>query len=1132
MSILKFIIQSLRFYWRQHIAVFLGTLISTAVLTGALIVGDSVRMSLTKLVDVRLGNTRYALQASDRFVRAELAFEIGAKLKTTTASLLMIQGITVNPESEARINRVQVLGTDSSFWSLSGIQMDALLDDEAVVSANIAQRLKIKVGDEFLLRVEKISIIPLNAPFSQDVDPSVALRLRVKAIANDNSMGRFSLKSNQAEPFNVFVSREMLSGKLDLAGKANVILVGVLNEKALSSISLPRTQESSPVIDSRVRGNRAYFASSPPGNEVIILNNCLQDVWQLEDANIKIRDLKESNSNEVLSERIFIEEPITKSILSINSSSETVLTYLVNSIGFSGKETPYSFVAAASPSIVGDNLNDNEIVVNDWLVNDLGVKVGDSISLKYFVIGPLRTIKEVSKSFLVKGAIPTQSKFVNNSLMPLFPGLADAGSCHDWETGVPIDLGKIRDKDEKYWKDFKGTPKALISINSGVKLWGNKFGSYTSVRFNKDKFQLNQLKNEILKNIKPEDLGLSFTPVYSQGLNAANNSVDFGGLFLSLSFFVIAAGILLTILIYTLNTETRKEEIGILSGLGFERKLIVKIRFGESVFVTLVGGIAGAIMGILYNYGLLWGLNSVWQGAVRTSNLEVFIKPSTLCIGAFSGIIIALISIYFVTQQKLKQPIASLIKSGFDKPFKTVNRNIRNSRLIAIVSIFGSFTMVIYSLFTPGEVNAEMFLSAGGLFLVGCISLNNWNLRLIKDRNHSSALNFVQLALKNIARNKNRSLTTIALLAIGTFSVIITGANRKTFYGVENLYQSGTGGFLYWVETSLPIQYNLNSPSGKAKFGLDSEKSLEGVDFIQIHSLEGDDASCLNLNQVQRPRILGVNAELFSNRKAFSFASTLKGVDKSRTWLELKKRFGDDIVPAVADQTVITWGLKKSVGDTLVYLNESGKKIKLLLIAGIDNSIFQGNLLIADSLFVQNFPSASGSRIMLIDAPSVKQEELTQLLNSTFTDYGIELTLTTKRLAEFNSVENTYLTVFMVLGGLGVIIGTFGLGVVLLRNMLERRSEIALMMAVGYRKTQIFRIIFIENLFLLIMGLVCGITSAFIGILPSILSPSYTMPIGFILVIILIVFISGVIWIYFPARNALKGNVIMGLREE
>ncbi len=1106
MTVFRFIIQSLKFYWRQHFAVFLGTVISTAVLTGALIVGDSVKLSLQKLVDVRLGGTRYALQTGDRFVRAQLASEISSKVNAHASALLMVQGIAINPDADARVNRIQIVGIDSSFWSTSNAASVSLSDGEAIISENISQRLALKVGDEFLLRIEKASVIPLNAPFSQDIDPSVAVRLKVKTITDDSGMGRFSLKSNQSAPFNVFVSREMLAEKLDLKGKANVLLVNDFS----TSVSFPRTRESSPAD---------------------ILNQLLKENWKIEDLSLNIRELSKLNRFEVLSERIFIDEPIAKSIVAVNQAQEYVLTYLVNSISCKGKDTPYSFVTAATEPIVPSDLKDIEIILNEWAKADLSANIGDSVTLKYFVIGPLRTIKEVKRSFVVRGFTATQSKDINSSLMPLFPGLAAAGSCHDWETGVPIDLDKIRDKDEKYWNEYKGTPKALISMEAGLALWGNRFGSYTSIRFDKGSISLPQLQTEILKGINPNDIGLTFLPVYEQGLNAANNSVDFGGLFLSLSFFVIAAGILLTMLIYSLNTESRKEEIGLLSGLGFERKQIVRIRFGESMLIAIDGSIVGALLGILYNYALVWGLNSVWQGAVHTNSLQVFVLPATVALGASIGLIIALVSIYIVTRRKLQQPISGLIKKGFESATLVVRKYIGIDKLIAIASFAVAAIMVILSLLS-GDVNAEMFLSAGGVFLIGCIALVNWILNMARHKLHTKPLTNAQLALKNIARNKNRTLTTVALLALGTFSIIITGANRKTYYGVESSRQSGTGGFAFWCESSLPIQYSLNSPLGKAKYGLDSDTTLAGVEVAQLHSLDGDDASCLNLNQVQRPKILGVNPDIFSSRGSFSAVSHLDGVEPKDAWLALKRNFGDDVIPAIADQTVITWGLKKAVGDTLIYLDESGRRIKLLLVAGLDNSIFQGNILIADSLFVRHFPSTSGSRVMLIDAPVAKQHAVASLLAATFTDYGIEITSTSTRLAEFNSVENTYLTVFMVLGGLGVIIGTFGLGVVLLRNILERRAEIALLMAIGYQRQQVFRLIFTENLIILILGLAAGVLSAIIGILPSVLSPAFTMPLGFITLIVSAIALSGLAWIYFPTRNALKGNIIRGLREE
>ena len=67
-------------------------------------------------------------------------------------------------------------------------------------------------------------------------------------------------------------------------------------------------------------------------------------------------------------------------------------------------------------------------------------------------------------------------------------------------------------------------------------------------------------------------------------------------------------------------------------------------------------------------------------------------------------------------------------------------------------------------------------------------------------------------------------------------------------------------------------------------------------------------------------------------------------------------------------------------------------------------------------------------------------------------DFGADATGTAERLAEFHRVENTYLSTFQTLGGLGLLLGTVGLATVLLRNVLERRRELALLGAVGYRR--------------------------------------------------------------------------------
>ncbi|MFC2151735.1 FtsX-like permease family protein, partial [Bacteroidota bacterium] len=575
MRISRFILKSLWFFRKQHLAVFAGTIISTAVLTGALIVGDSIKYSLKQIVDARLGNVKFAMQTGDRFVRAELSYDISNDLNIATSPLLSLQGIIIYTESNLRINKAQIYGIDQSFWKLSNKSMPELNDDEIIISENIAQKIKLKVGDEILLRVENANVIPLNAPFAKEGEPSISFRATVRAIANDESLGRFGLKNIQSAPFNIFISRDYLAKKLELKGLANIIIASDDNN---------------------------------PNLKVENLNKTLHKVWRLDDANIVIREHKDLNKYEILSDRIFIDEPISKAILNFNVKNETILTYLVNSIRYGKKETPYSFVAA----LPDPDLVKNEIIVNEWLASDLNLSLNDTIELDYYIIGPLRTLVENTNKFVVKNIIPTQGKISNKSLMPLFPGLANAGSCSEWETGIPIDLSKIRDKDEKYWDDYKGTPKAFISIETGLNLWKNKYGKYTSIRIDKNETSIDNLKKELRSQLNPQDLNLTFMPVHTQGIRAASSGVDFGELFLSMSFFVIFAGVILTILIHSLNIESRTEETGILSGLGFSKKQITKIRFSENTISIILGGIAGTFIGILYNFGIMYALNSVF----------------------------------------------------------------------------------------------------------------------------------------------------------------------------------------------------------------------------------------------------------------------------------------------------------------------------------------------------------------------------------------------------------------------------------------------------------------------------------------------------------------------------------------
>ena len=397
-------------------------------------------------------------------------------------------------------------------------------------------------------------------------------------------------------------------------------------------------------------------------------------------------------------------------------------------------------------------------------------------------------------------------------------------------------------------------------------------------------------------------------------------------------------------------------------------------------------------------------------------------------------------------------------------------------------------------------------------------------------------------------RRRKRSLATIALLACGSFVILAIGVFRLDANRDATRRDSGTGGFALIGESTMPVVQDLNTKAGREFYGLSADQ-LAGVSVVPLRVREGDVASCLNLNRAQKPRLLGVRPELLTNR--FTFASAAKGLDRHQAWQLLHPRSSrreealtdnsalrappsalPGEVPAIGDANSIQWALGKTIGDTIDYTDEQGRAFKLRLVGAVANSILQGSLLIDEADFTRRFPGESGYRMFLIDAPSNSVAQVSATLTRALQDAGLELTPAAQRLNEFNAVQNTYLGTFQVLGGLGLLLGSAGLGVVVLRNVLERRGELGLLVAVGFRKRLLQRLVMSEHGALLGAGLSIGIVAAAVAVLPAILSPGTQLPYGSLALTLAAVLLNGLLWTWLATGYALRGNLLAALRNE
>ncbi len=1101
MNRFHFIIKTFLHYLHQNLLVALGVVVSTMVLTGSLIIGDSVRYSLEQSTFSRLGGTTHLVSVTERYFRQEMASEI-ENPQIIAAPVLLLEGVAVADGGQQRVNKVQIIGVDSGFEKFANSSVfSELQNNEIAISQNLAERLAIGEGDNILVRIKKASLIPLNAPFVSEGEASVALRATVKKVLQKEELGRFSLKNSQTAPYNIFLTLDRLNRLMEFEGKANQILIS-------SELSSDEVLQS--------------------------VKSCLTP----EDAGLQLKNIETTGEVEISTERVFLENKIAETLQKL-PGAKSMLTYFVNEISavqimsfeslatsekpaarnsqLAAKSIPYSFV-----STLVSGLADNEIILNQWAADDLGVKTGDSVKLTFFEMGPLRQLIEKESVFILKEIVPMTPVWADSTRMPHLPGLSDAGHCREWEAGIPINMDAIRDKDEAYWNDYKGTPKAYVSMFKALEMWSNRFGNYTAVRFSSDVFSEEAFNNIFTENIHPSDLGMSVEPVREKGVQAAQNGTDFSGLFIGLSFFLLIAGIVLTSLLFRFNLETRSSQVGLLDALGFQQKQVRGFYLQEGFIVALLGGILGLIVSVFYTKLVFNILNTLWFDIVRTDVLLMKIYPATLVLGLVISLLVSLAAIYISVSRFQKQKTAELQKHTSAIKNRT-KENVWNSMMW--FSLLVSAAIFVFQVSFSEQMNTSLFFVTGGLLLVGLLLLFRRMIIRIENRK-TSPFGTGRLAQLNLSRNKSRSLTVVILFALGTFIVVSTGSNKLDLFASAQEKSSGTGGFLFFAETTMPVLFEMNNPDRRAEEGI-----FEDFTAVQFQKVEGDDASCLNLNRISQPAILGVYPEMLQGR--FSFATKLKILTDEEPWLALNQTFDDGTIPAIADQTVIQWGLGMKVGDILEYQNEVGDTLRLKLIAGTTPSIFQGFILISNENFLKNYPTHSGTSVFLIDGKPENQQNIADELNSVFRDYGWEMENTAKRLVEFYSVTNTYLSIFLALGALGLILGTIGLAVILARTLLQRRREISVMLAIGFNNQPIFKIIATEYVILLFAGVLIGFTTAVVATLPAFLSTNTDASLGTVALVTGLILFNGILWISGLTWFSLqKKTLVTGLRVE
>lgn len=1217
MNRIQFVLRSLFYFARINLAVSLGVLAATAVLTGALLVGDSMRGSLRNISLDGLGKIDEIL-LSERFFRAELAAELEAtdgfdeQFDRSEAIVIFPNAsasMKVSADEKNVANEVTLIGCKNSFWDFSDDKIrprgpNGVLPDfdnidlssttvPVVINEPLASDLGVTRDDlsgdsETLLTVQipKPQLINADNPIGkkEDLYETIA-RLKIVDILPAKSVGRLTLHPTQLLPRIVFAPLETVQEALQKEGGCNALIVSAKN--APFGTTPQQTRQLNDLL-------------KPTSDDLGILFKEVRQFYP-----VRTGDQEEATTKDVFaytslsSEQLVLNDELVRvgKKAFADLTSQPILTYLANGIQWVDGEAdsiPFSMVTAADWSdgfrlrsavtgeVIGD-LAEDEIVLNQWAATDLLLSagkltegysksdlldqwrtlIGELISVNFYEPeashGKLNSRTRVFK--LQDIAAITQPKTPFNrrrnaefetsptlandpDLTPFVPGVTDQNSINKWD--LPFKT-EVRPQDDDYWQFYRTTPKAFVNLAVGQELWGSRFGKVTSLRIATTEVSPLELGERFTNAAAQENLnfGFQFTPIKRRNYQASSGSTPFDVLFLALSFFIIASALILIALLFRLGVEQKSQQLGLLSSVGLGQKQLSSLLLMEGLVISFWGSLAGVLVGVGYAKLMVFGLTTWWVGAVMTSFMEFHWTWQSLSIGFLVGIVVSLGTIGVTIRRIRRTTVRELLSGKFDPQIQVQRSDWGRLKLFTLGCFLLAVVLsVVAAISLGGEAQAGAFMGGGFLMLTALLSLV-W-MEFNRPTNPFGGLSATGLAVQNARRNPLRSTLTIGLVASATFLIVAVSSFHLT------PSERGTGGFEFIGQSSRPVVGDFQDPLARQDLLGESLADLDDLEVFSLRLLPGDEAGCNNPFQAQRPKVLGVTQALidrFNSRPdsdvgGFDWGGSIAASEpeEQNPWLLLDRETSDGSIPVVIDKNTAMYSLKIfGVGGLYEVEFDGGKKVSFKVAGLLSNSTLQGSLIVSEKNFVKLFPSVTGYRAFLISRhldhsnpkvdDGVAQSQISKLENE-LSDYGLDVSKSMEVLSEFLAVQNTYLSTFQTLGAFGLLLGTFGLATVQLRNVVERRGELALMQAIGFSRGRVGQIVLAEHAVLLLSGMLIGLVAALFSVLPHLLFGDASVPLLLLSMVLVAILLTGLSSGLVAVRMSAKTPILSTLRAD
>lgn len=976
---------SLRYYIGRHLLTVMAVTAFTAVVAGALLAAASARTSLRDLALQRIGAADVAVSSTTAYSqRLGAGMAIAApNVVHRTVSLIALEGAVTRTGPTAAAARVQVYGVDDAFWTFHGVAAPALEERDVLLSPGLAAELDASTGTALTLHVRGPSDIPLGLVQGRRDDGGVAVDVTMAGTRDTARMGEFSLTIHQAPARAVFVPLRLLQHELRLTGRVNTTLVQYTRRDDDPDAPPPPVEAI----------QRAWMAAATlpdhglrirrvPGDRVMALDGL---------GGVIAPD---------------VSTRVQAALARTGRPGVPALTTLIRSIRIGTRAVPYSTVSAMDvdgymrlsvpmgpPAPGTDEMSDGDPLV----LGSIEVRVGR---------GGVR----VGRVQVAEAERRTSGT-----------GRGDRGPARDVEEGVPTS-GPL-------WLNEWAADDLDARIGDTVHLEYFAWTDDGRLETRTASFELRGIHPMMRaggdRSLTPDIPGLTDATSLSQW--RVPFPVDV--------------------------TRIRPEDEAYWSRWRTAPKAFVPLETGQELWGTRFGNVSSIRFAL--------GDAEAVAAAVRAdTNTQLVVRPLRAeALAASTGVtaplrlslvasalvalpLLFLAGLVVATNTRRRADEVSLLSTVGFGTRQIRQRFFHEHAVSATVGLMAGMALAVaYAAFllhalrtwwVDATGTTTLTLHALPLPLLAGIVISAAAVWLAVRRGTHTAVDAAVTPGLHVPTPPHpvepRRFAAVARALLVTGIILLAGTQTFRRDGAHEPMEptAATGGFSLMAETSVPLMHDPGTPEGRTALRLD-DAVMNGVRVTRLRLRAGDEASRLTLYRPQNPRIAGVVPAHMAGR--FLFASVLPAQDGSAVdtsaspWQLLDEVYDDGAVPAIADAATLSQVFGVSPGGTFTFLPDGDTPVTLRFVATLADSVLQSGIIIGEQAFVRLFPREEGHRLWLIEAPDADAAGVAAHLSERLAAAGVEVTDTRARLAAYDRVGNTRLTVFQTFGAAGLLLG-------------------------------------------------------------------------------------------------------------